>query len=465
MRFTLFKKILLSLLFISTLMLVGIMWLVNSSFHHGLQDYINQGEKEKLILVAEKVSPYYSEEFGWQQIEFKQWEVALSQVFTRSFKSNKGPKSSKRNKGILKRVNLLDKGFNSVFQIEKSYPKNQQVFIPIIYKQQTVGWILTRKNSAIAGELEESFYSQQQRNFLWIVLWLTLISFSLAWFLVRHLLTPLKRLESVANSLQQGDYTMQIKVTGEDELSVLSNRFNELSCSLLQQKENREQWLADISHELRTPISVLKSEIEALQDGVRQPEPKYIDSLHDQVQNLSHLVNDLYQLSLSDSGMQFNMAEKVDILDVLKKSCSLYKLRCQEQSIQLHMNVDSSQAIFMKGDEKSLTQLFSNLLENSLRYTDAPGQIKVVMKVDNQQLNIIIEDSSPGVPNEALPKLFDRLYRVDESRSRLSGGSGLGLSICENIVKAHQGKMIATHSKLGGLTITINIPLLSVNKL
>ena len=192
MRLTLFKKILISLLFISTLMVVGMMWLVNSSFHHGLQDYINQAEKEKLILVAEKVSLYYSEEFGWQEIKFKQWEVALSQVFTRSFKSNKGPKPSKRNNRIIKRVYLLDKDFNSVFQIDRSYPKNQQVFTPIKYKQQTVGWILTKKNSAMAGELEESFYSQQQRNFLWIVLWLTLISFSLAWFLVRHLLTPLK---------------------------------------------------------------------------------------------------------------------------------------------------------------------------------------------------------------------------------------------------------------------------------
>jgi len=464
MRLTLFKKILISLLFISTLMVVGMMWLVNSSFHHGLQDYINQAEKEKLILVAEKVSLYYSEEFGWQEITFKQWKVALSQVFTRSFKSNKGPKPSKRNKSIIKRVNLLDKDFNRVFQIERSYPKNQQVFTPIKYNQQTVGWILTRKNSAIAGELEESFYSQQQRNFLWIVLWLTLISFSLAWFLVRHLLTPLKRLERVANSLQHGDYTMQIKVTGEDELSVLSNRFNELSRSLLQQKENREQWLADISHELRTPISVLKSEIEALQDGIRQPEPKYIDSLHDQVQNLSYLVNDLYQLSLSDSGMQFNMAEKVDVLDIVKKSCSLYKLRCNEQSIQLQLNVGSNKAIFIKGDEKSLTQLFSNLLENSLRYTDAPGQLKINVAVINQQLNIAIEDSAPGVPDDALPKLFDRLYRVDESRSRLSGGSGLGLSICENIIKAHQGHITATHSDLGGLAISISLPLSSVYK-
>ena len=114
--------------------------------------------------------------------------------------------------------------------------------------------------------------------------------FALAWALVRHFLTPLKRLESAANSLQEGDYSAQIEVIGEDELAALSKRFNELSRSLLHQKESREQWLADISHELRTPISVLKSEIEALQDGIRQAEPKYIDSLHHQVQNLSQLV-------------------------------------------------------------------------------------------------------------------------------------------------------------------------------
>ena len=466
MRFTLFKKMLISLLFISFLMVLGMAWLINSSFQSGLQDYLNQGEKEKLKLVAEQIVPYYSEQSEWQALDIKQWKFVLAQVFIRATKNKKEMRKAALNraKHNIKRVDLLDRNFNPIFQSGKPHPINQQIRIPVKYQEEIIGWVSSKKRNSISGGLEESFYHQQQRNFMWIVLWVTLLSFILAWFLVRHLLTPLKRLESAANSLQQGDYTTKIEVKGEDELANLSERFNELSNSLLRQKENREQWLADISHELRTPISVLRSEIEALQDGIRPPEPRYIDSLHYQVQNLSQLVNDLYQLSLSDAGLQFDLSERVDVQKILEMSCSQYQLRCQEREIQLDTFIAPKGATHIMGDQQSLTQLFSNLLENSLRYTDAVGQLRVELKIKSQQLQICIEDSAPGVPDNALPKLFERLYRVDESRSRLSGGSGLGLTICETIVHAHQGQISASHSPLGGLAIIINLPLSSVSK-
>ena len=470
MRFTLFKKMLISLLFISFLMILGMAWLINSSFQRGLQDYLNQSEEEKLKLIAEQIAPYYSERSEWQSLDIEQWKFVLAQVFIQSIKNKKEMKQAAlkhAKRGIkhnIKRVDLLDRNFNPIFQSGKPHPINQQIRIPVKYQGETIAWVSTKKRSAISGGLEKNFYHQQQRNFMWIVLWVTLLSFVLAWFLVRHLLTPLKRLENAANSLQQGDYTTQIEVEGEDELANLSERFNELSLSLQRQKENREQWLSDISHELRTPISVLRSEIEALQDGIRQPEPRYIDSLHSQVQNLSQLVNDLYQLSLSDAGLQFDLSERIDVQKILAMSCSQYLIRCQEREIQLDTFIDLKEATHIMGDQQSLIQLFSNLLENSLRYTDAAGKLRVELKVKNDQLKICIEDSMPGVPDNALPKLFERLYRVDESRSRLSGGSGLGLTICETIVHAHQGKISASHSPLGGLAITINLPLPSVSK-
>ncbi|MEL0658550.1 ATP-binding protein [Psychromonas arctica] len=461
MRLTLFKKILFSMLFISALMVLGMAWSINDSFQTGLQKYLNHGEEERLEIVSEYIAPYYSEQNGWQGLTPDTMLTVLSQVFNRPRGDGNEPKKARKEliRRLFKRIVVLDENDQPIFSQRKSKSTNEIIKVPVIYQQKTVGWVTTQKRYVIPGELESTFYHQQQYNLMWIVLWVTLLSFTLAWLLVRHFLTPLKRLENAANSLQEGDYLTQIDVKGEDELAALSLRFNELSGSLLRQKENREQWLADISHELRTPISVLKSEIEALQDGIRKPEPKYIDSLHNQVQNLSQLVNDLYQLSLSDAGMQFDLAESVDVQQVLATSCSQYQLRCQEKQIQLQSDFNLKKPVYIKGDKKSLTQLFSNLLENSLRYTDAPGLLQVKLKLNKQQLQICIEDSAPSVPDQALPKLFERLYRVDESRSRLSGGSGLGLSICQTIVKAHQGEMIATHSALGGLTITIYLPI------
>lgn len=455
------------MLFISALMVLGMAWSINDSFQTGLQKYLNNGEEKKLQIVSDYITPYYSKESEWELLTPEVMAMVLAQVFERPSTAGRDPRELRSDhiKRLLKRVIVLDENLKPIFHKRKLRLKSDLIKVPVLFQQQTVGWVVTQKHDVIPGELESSFYHQQQHNLLWIVLWVTLLSFSLAWLLVRHFLTPLKRLEIAANALQQGDYLTQIEVRGEDELAALSHRFNELCQSLLRQKETREQWLADISHELRTPISVLKSEIEAIQDGIRKPEAKYIDSLHNQVQNLNQLVNDLYQLSLSDAGMQFDLSENVDLQELLAISCAQYQLRSEEKQIKLENHFNLKQAVFVKGDKKSMTQLFSNLLENSLRYTDAPGVLKVQIKRDKKRLKICIEDSAPSVPDQALPKLFERLYRVDESRSRLSGGSGLGLSICQTIVKAHHGEMVASHSVLGGLAITILLPISTVAKL
>lgn len=455
------------MLFISALMVLGMAWSINDSFQSGLQKYLNHSEQERLELISEKIAPYYSEQGGWLALSPDTMNIILSQVFARPRGDDKEPRELRLEqvKRLFKRVVVMDENFKPIFNQRSPKTNNNLIQVPIVLDNKTVGWVTTQERFVVPGALERSFYHQQQHNLMWIVLWVTLLSFTLAWLLVRHFLTPLKRLENAANALQQGDYVTQIEISGEDELAALSKRFNELSQSLLLQKETREQWIADISHELRTPISVLKSEIEALQDGIRKPEPKYIDSLHHQVQNLSQLVNDLYQLSLSDAGMQFNLTESIELKKVLKTSCDLYQLRSQEKKIQLQTHFNLKSPLYIKGDKKSLSQLFSNLLENSLRYTDGPGVLKIQLTQSKKQLQICIEDSAPGVPDYALPKLFERLYRVDESRSRLSGGSGLGLSICQTIVKAHQGEMIASHSVLGGLAITISLPLSTAPKL
>ncbi|WP_418135221.1 ATP-binding protein [Psychromonas sp. GE-S-Ul-11] len=463
MRLTLFKKILFSMLLISSLMVVGIAGLIDDSFQQGLQRYLNHGEERKLRLVSENLSSYYSEDKGWDELTPEVAEFILGRIFARPSEGEHEPQKSRSRyvSRLLKRITVFDTNWTPLWNKNIAIGDDELIKVPIKYNQKIVGWVATKKRDITLGALESSFHQQQKYNLMWIVLWVTLISFVLSWLLVRHLLTPLKRLEDATSSIQEGDYQTQIEIDGEDELAALSMRFNELSQSLLVQKETREQWLADISHELRTPISVLKSEIEALQDGIRKPEPKYIDSLHYQVQNLNKLVNDLYQLSLSDAGMQFDLSESVNIKKLIENNCLQYQLRFQEKKIQLQHYFQESAVNVITGDSKALTQLFSNLFENSLRYTDGPGILNVQVTQDKKIMQIRIEDSAPGVPDAALPKLFERLFRVDESRSRLSGGSGLGLSICQTIVKAHHGKMLASHSELGGLAITIHLPIAS----
>ncbi|MCW8995503.1 MAG: ATP-binding protein [Psychromonas sp.] len=475
MRLTIFHKLFISLLLTSTIMMIGMALLINNSFQSGLQTYLNQREIDKMEVIALQVSHYYSTENGWQMIKEQPylWENLLRQVAEhppvdppmQDMRAARRPLHHfSRNRLMLlyQRIELLDGKENPVFDYIKKRDNPASVAdiikVPISFNDKTVGWISIKQRKAITGELAESFFKQQLNNFYLIAAWVALFSFIVAGLLVRHFLKPLKNLHSGARALLSGDFQQQIPVQGNDELAELSQTFNSLTNTLKQQKRSREQWLADISHELRTPIAVLLSEIEALEDGIRQPEPKYITSLHKQVMNLSSLVDDLYRLSVSDAGMDIDRSQMVDLTQLLETVAVQNEVRLAEKNIQLKRVYQSMKSVSVKADPKSLTQLLLNLFENSYRYTDPGGILQISLLQDKKNIQLIIEDSAPAVPDDSLTKLFQRLYRVDKSRSRANGGSGLGLSICQNIVEAHGGMITADHSSLGGLQIKISLP-------
>ena len=218
-----------------------------------------------------------------------------------------------------------------------------------------------------------------------------------------------------------------------------------------------QQWIADISHELRTPLSVLRAEIEALQDGVRQMTPERLNSLHSEVMNLNRLVNDLYELSMSDIGALNYQKQLIDVSETLNKTLESHQDEFDSKNITVAFEPDSKPRQ-INADPERLQQLFSNLLINTLRYTDAGGKLEIKLDRDKSRVLIIFEDSAPGVPDDDIPHLFERLYRVESSRNRETGGTGLGLAICKNIVEAHEGNIVAETSTLGGLKITIDLP-------
>ena len=246
-------------------------------------------------------------------------------------------------------------------------------------------------------------------------------------------------------------FKTRIPVAVGDEMGLLSDDFNILAMTLEKTEKNRQLWVADISHELRTPLAVLRGELEALQDGIRQPEPETITALHGEVMHLARMVNDLYELSMSDIGaLNYKMVE-VNPAGILAGTLELFEQRLNQKGFELITDLSVGQPCSLLADPDRLQQLFTNVLENSLRYTDLPGKIKVQVEIDKEQVSIDFQDSSPGVSPEQLPKIFDRLYRVEGSRNRGTGGAGLGLAICKNIVNAHQGSIEADSSPLGAV--------------
>ncbi len=277
-----------------------------------------------------------------------------------------------------------------------------------------------------------------------------------AFAFARRLLKPVNALASGTRSLAAGDYARRVEVERDDELGRLAIDFNHLAATLEQHRDARRRWGADIAHELRTPLSVLRGEIQALQDGVRMPTPAALDSLNAECERLGSLIEDLYELSLADAGALEYRFERVDLAEIVEDIVDAQRSVCADAGLTIETALDTT--IPVRGDARRLSQLVANLLANARRYTDAPGRIRIEARALRGGAELIVEDTAPGVPPDALPRLFDRLYRVEGSRSRAAGGAGLGLAICRAIVEAHAGRIDASTSALGGLRIIVELP-------
>ena len=323
---------------------------------------------------------------------------------------------------------------------------------PVVVEDRVVGWIARSPYRRISTAADLAFQQEQLRA-AWIIAGVALALAALvALVLARVFLQPLKRVAAATHRLAAGEYGTRVAVTSHDELGRLAEDFNRLAQALERNEELRRRFMADVSHELRTPIAVLRAGLEALEDGVRPLTREAVASLHGEVASLGKLVEDLYQLALSDVGALSYRKERTDLADVLDQAMESFSMR------GLSLERQFSPGLFVNADADRLAQAFRNLLENSVRYTDAGGKVRVSARRDGAGVKIDFEDSAPGVPAEALPKLFERFYRVESSRSRANGGAGLGLAIVRSVVEAHGGTIAAAASSLGGLRVTISLP-------
>jgi two-component system sensor histidine kinase BaeS len=215
--------------------------------------------------------------------------------------------------------------------------------------------------------------------------------------------------------------------------------------------------MADVAHELRTPLAVLRSEIEAILDRVRDATPDALRSLQAEVKTLTKAVDDLYDLSLADIGALTYRMETIDIGDVLTSTLGAFRNRFESRGLIL--TTDIAAGLALKADPARIQQLFNNLLENIARYTRTPGSVRIECNGRDGHVEIGFHDSGPGVTEEQRAHLFDRFYRTGAASNDATRGAGLGLAICRKIVDAHGGNIAAEASPLGGLLIAIRIPI------
>jgi two-component system sensor histidine kinase BaeS len=328
----------------------------------------------------------------------------------------------------------------------------------ILADGQTIGYLAVARAHRPSDALARAFLQRLKDNVLAIAAASIALSALAAVLLAAHFRRPIGHLNDGARLLAEGRFDTRLPAARSDELGELARSFNRLAETLGAAEDARRQWVADTSHELRTPLAVLRAQLEAIEDGVRPAGADSTAAMLRQVMSLNTLIDQLYALARFEVGeLAFDKAP-LDLWQLACEQAAAFGDRFGGAGLALAAGAAPAAATVI-ADAQRMRQLFANLFENSIRYSQAGGQVALHARQDGALLTFCVDDSAPAVPGEALAKLGQRFYRVDDSRSRALGGAGLGLALCRRIAEAHGGRLDFAHSPLGGLRVQLSLPL------
>jgi signal transduction histidine kinase len=296
------------------------------------------------------------------------------------------------------------------------------------------------------------------RVLLWGGLVAIVAAIIISFFMSRQILAPIKDLTLTANHLGRGDFSQRVKIKSKGEVGELAQAFNSMADNLQRTEQLRRSMVADVAHELRTPLTNLSGYLEAIRDGVVKPDAATIGSLNEEASSLSRLIDELQELSLAEAGELKLDRQTDDISRLIEQAVAVLQPTATAKGLTLAINLpEKLPPVSM--DSHRIKQVLNNLLKNAATHTSQGGSITVTARQQDNQIKVSVVDTGEGIPAEDLPNIFERFYRVDKSRARTTGGSGLGLTIAKRLVEAHGGR-IEVESELGkGSSFTFTLPL------
>ncbi len=479
-------KLFMAIFTTSLLLVVITLVLTRFSFNRGFVDYLNTLDINRSQQLVVALQDHHATDSEWATLKNKRrvwgnlvqeyWQSSEADSFVKpppgedGFHQRPPPRHKQRGnrppprKPLDRQRRFVDLTFvdeNGEYISGARNERKNKLEIPVTKNDELIGTLIVWRSLDLSesnSDADNQFISQQKKSLRWIALMATLFALLVSLLLSKVLLSPLQALSTATRKFADGDFSTRVDLHSKDEFGNLVNDFNSMATKLERHRDARRQWTADISHELRTPLTILAGEIQAIRDGIRPMNEDSISSLDTEISRLNKLVDDLYDLSLADSESMTYKKTSQDMRKVVEDCFANFKIEAQEQNLELSYELPAA-AVQVNIDPDRMAQLINNLIKNSLRYTDAPGRINISLKTDQDRAVLSISDSAPGVTDADLPKIFQRLYRTDESRSRKNGGAGLGLSICHKIAEAHNGTLVAEHSALGGVKMSLQIGL------
>lgn len=354
--------------------------------------------------------------------------------------------------GLSSRLSLYD----AKHQFVVGEPTDEQIsYRPIIVKNQVVGYLGLKPVLDQDDAISINFFSNQKRYLLLVYGLSILASLLVSLLLATYFKTPIQRLLNGTRELTKGNYQHQVMVNRNDELGDLSNELNQLAVILDQHETSRRQWVADTSHELKTPLAVLQAQIEAMQDGIRKPTPEHFASMLGQVNSLKKLTKDLADLAQAEAQQLQCYMTEMNPWETILQEMENFKPKFDQAGLSVSAE---GQGAVLQLDIDRFKQIMVNLLGNSIRYTEKGGQVHVHSEQTASHWTVYVDDSPYSLSDAQLARLGERFYRVDDSRTRATGGTGLGLALSVKMAKAMGGELSFDHSPLGGLRCKLTFP-------
>jgi len=330
--------------------------------------------------------------------------------------------------------------------------------IPIVDdEQRRIGTLFLAVEDPLLGPEEEAFLSSAKRSALLGLGIASGVALLLAIFLISQVLSPLRLLSRATDRIAHGDLSQQVALRARDEFGRLGESFNRMIENLQRSETIRQTMTADIAHELRTPVTIIQGNLEAILDGIYTPDAKTIAPIYEETLHLGHLIDDLRDLALAEAGELRLDKESTDLAALVSQV-----VETVNSSLEGGPQLSSTSAKELPAvtlDPKRIRQVLANLLSNAVRFTPEEGEVHVEVVHGDKMVEVRVTDTGPGIPPKDLPHLFERFYRGDRARTRASGGSGLGLAIAKQWVEAHGGMIRAENAEGGGARFTIRLPI------
>jgi len=439
---------------------VGLMaYLTNLSTTREFQQYVSRGNMMYTQSLADSLEDLYAGEQGWNNIQETLQSLPIS---------------------ISERILVTDRSGIIIADTAGEWlgKKSEDVGLsngtPITASGQTVGnlYLLTsgvmgigrghmgrRSSQTIPMVItaEENFLDQVNDSLWKVGLIAAAVALVIGLILTRQITRPVRALISGVRQLTKGELSYRVDVKSRDEIGELAGSFNIMASSLEKGEQSRRQLTADIAHELRTPLTVIEGTVDGIIDGVFKPDTEHLHSIKEQASLLTHLISDLRDISLAESGQLELKLAPTDTVELVKRMVSNYEINAIEKNVRIKLE-EGTPIPEIRIDPVRIEQVISNLLTNAIRHTPSGGSVSVTVKNGEGGLEISVSDTGEGIATEDLPHVFERFYRSGSSRARKEGGTGLGLAIVKQMVEAHGGK-VWVESKMGtGSMFSILLP-------